>query len=345
MPAGPTRLPATGPSRHAIQPLVAALALLIVSSVARQAASPQPDVRSGRSAASAGPRSRSHFTGAPARRRQGDPLLSAGDRGDQARGRSNDNQVKATLKIAPDCPLGLHDLRLRTATGLSELRTFSVGALKEVAEVEPNNDFAKPQPIAMNVDRQRRRRQRGRRLLRRRGQEGRADHGRGRGHPARGHPFDPYVAILDAKRFELASSDDAALSGRTASPRSSPRRTARTSSRSARAPTRATAPASTGSTSATSRGRRRRPRRRQARRDGRRSAGSATSLGEKTTTGHPARRSPNATSASSPRTTRGSPPIPTPSGSRPFGNVIEAEPNDDHGHGDAVRRPRWPSTA
>ena len=28
--------------------------------------------------------------------------------------------------------------------------------------------------------------------------------------------FDPYVAILDRKRFELASSDDAALSGRTA---------------------------------------------------------------------------------------------------------------------------------
>ena len=48
-------------------------------------------------------------------------------------------------------PLGLHDIRLRTATGISELRTFSVGSLKEINEVEPNNDFAKPQPIAMNV--------------------------------------------------------------------------------------------------------------------------------------------------------------------------------------------------
>ena len=42
--------------------------------------------------------------------------------------------------------------RLRTATGVSELRTFSVGALREVAEAEPNNDFAKPQPIPFGVD-------------------------------------------------------------------------------------------------------------------------------------------------------------------------------------------------
>ena len=28
--------------------------------------------------------------------------------------------------------------------GISELRTFSVGALKEINEVEPNNEFAKP---------------------------------------------------------------------------------------------------------------------------------------------------------------------------------------------------------
>src|SRR5262249_29007580 len=63
----------------------------------------------------------------------------------------NGAPVKARLKIAPDSTLGLYDLRVRTATGISEMRTFSVGALKEVAEVEPNYDFAKPQPIAMNV--------------------------------------------------------------------------------------------------------------------------------------------------------------------------------------------------
>src|SRR5580700_10561672 len=42
----------------------------------------------------------------------------------------DDNNVRAKIKIAPDCQLGLHDLRVRTSTGISELRTFSVGALK-----------------------------------------------------------------------------------------------------------------------------------------------------------------------------------------------------------------------
>src|ERR1700727_1047851 len=33
----------------------------------------------------------------------------------------DDNSVRAKIKIAPDCLLGLHDVRLRTATGISEL--------------------------------------------------------------------------------------------------------------------------------------------------------------------------------------------------------------------------------
>src|SRR5262249_36045697 len=63
----------------------------------------------------------------------------------------NDNAVTAPLKIAADSTLGLHDLRVRTASGISEMRTFSVGNLKEINETEPNNDFAKPQAVAMNV--------------------------------------------------------------------------------------------------------------------------------------------------------------------------------------------------
>src|SRR5205823_15041971 len=63
----------------------------------------------------------------------------------------NDNAVQARLKLAPDCALGLHDVSVRTATGISELRTFSVGALNEIDAKEPNNDFQAPQPIPMNV--------------------------------------------------------------------------------------------------------------------------------------------------------------------------------------------------
>ncbi|MDR3622092.1 MAG: peptidase [Paludisphaera borealis] len=123
----------------------------------------------------------------------------------------DDNNVKAKVKIAADSPLGWHDLRVRTATGLSELRGFSVGAFPEVAEAEPNNDFAAPQAIPMNVT-----------------INGVADNedvdyfvvdakkGERISVEVEGMRlgitlFDPYVAILNTKRFELASSDDAAL--------------------------------------------------------------------------------------------------------------------------------------
>jgi hypothetical protein len=59
--------------------------------------------------------------------------------------------VKAQMKIAPDCRLGEHHLRIRTATGLSELRTFFVGPYPVVAEKEPNNDLTNAQPVALNT--------------------------------------------------------------------------------------------------------------------------------------------------------------------------------------------------
>src|SRR5258705_5270515 len=58
--------------------------------------------------------------------------------------------VTAQLKIAPDCALGEHHLRVRTATGLSELTTFFVGSLPEAAEKEPNNDPAHAQKVNFN---------------------------------------------------------------------------------------------------------------------------------------------------------------------------------------------------
>src|SRR5437016_1385469 len=63
----------------------------------------------------------------------------------------NDALVKATIKIAPDCRLGEHAMRLRTASGITELMTFYVGALPQIAEKEPNNEFTAPQKIPLNV--------------------------------------------------------------------------------------------------------------------------------------------------------------------------------------------------
>jgi hypothetical protein len=123
----------------------------------------------------------------------------------------NDNQVKATVKIAADCALGEHAMRIRTASGISELRTFWVGALPTVDEKEPNSDFAAPQPIALNVtvngvvdnedvDYYVVECKKGQRLS-----------VEIEGMRLANTVFDPYVAILDAKRFELAAADDSAL--------------------------------------------------------------------------------------------------------------------------------------
>lgn len=59
--------------------------------------------------------------------------------------------VSAQLKIAPDCQLGEHHLRLRTASGLSDLMTFSVGAFPTLKEQEPNNNSSKAQKINLNT--------------------------------------------------------------------------------------------------------------------------------------------------------------------------------------------------
>jgi len=59
--------------------------------------------------------------------------------------------VKAQIKIEPDCSLGEHHFRLRTASGLSELMTFFVGSYSVIEEVEPNNNLQKAQPVALNT--------------------------------------------------------------------------------------------------------------------------------------------------------------------------------------------------
>ena len=58
--------------------------------------------------------------------------------------------VQATLRLAPDCSVGEHLMRLRSATGVSEIRTFWVDTLPNVAEVEPNNGSTNAQRIRLN---------------------------------------------------------------------------------------------------------------------------------------------------------------------------------------------------
>jgi hypothetical protein len=128
----------------------------------------------------------------------------------------NDATVKVTVKIAPDCRLGEHCFRLRCNSGISEMRTFWVGALPCIDEKEPNNDFAAPQKIPLNctvhgiadnedVDYYAVEVKKGQRLS-----------AEIEGMRLGGTLFDPYIAIFDSKRFELATCDDAALLGQDA---------------------------------------------------------------------------------------------------------------------------------
>ena len=118
-------------------------------------------------------------------------------------------RVRATFAIAPDCPLGEHGFCLRTKSGVSDTRTFWVGALPATPEAEPNGEFDKAQPVGLNttitgvikredVDYFAVECKKGQRLAvevegMRLGQQW----------------WDPAVAILDARRFQVAASDDA----------------------------------------------------------------------------------------------------------------------------------------
>ena len=124
---------------------------------------------------------------------------------------TNPKHVLARIKIAADCRLGVHAMRLRTATGISDMKTFFVGSLAELAEKEPNSDFAAPQKIALNstvsgivqnedVDYYIFEVKKGQRIS--------AEIEAMRlGNTI----FDPYIAIMNSGRFEIASSDDSAL--------------------------------------------------------------------------------------------------------------------------------------
>jgi hypothetical protein len=122
----------------------------------------------------------------------------------------DDNNIKVTITAAPDAKTQLHAFRVVTATGTSNMRLFSVSALPTVAEVEPNSEFSKAQPIAYNctvdgvvlnedvdyfsVDLEA-------------GQKLNVEL-EGLRHSYLNDFFDPYVAIYDANRFEITANDD-----------------------------------------------------------------------------------------------------------------------------------------
>ncbi len=121
------------------------------------------------------------------------------------------NNIDVKVRIAADCTLGEHTAQVRTKSGISEYRTFFVGALPTIEEKEPNTDFNAPQNIPLNstvagtvqnedVDYYVIEAKKGDRVSvevegMRFGQA----------------LFDPYIAILNDRRFEIAAVDDSPL--------------------------------------------------------------------------------------------------------------------------------------
>ena len=62
-----------------------------------------------------------------------------------------DQEVKCRFEIAPDCAVGEHRFRLRTATQLSSLATFHVSPFLTVEEKEDNDTLPKAQEVPLNV--------------------------------------------------------------------------------------------------------------------------------------------------------------------------------------------------
>ncbi len=117
----------------------------------------------------------------------------------------------AKIKIAPDAALGEHSFRLRSPGGLTELRSFWISRFPNVPETEPNATFDTAQKIELNST-----------------VNGIADNEdddyylcslkKGQRLSVEVEAmrlgrvmFDSYVAILDPKKFELASCDDTPL--------------------------------------------------------------------------------------------------------------------------------------
>ena len=57
-------------------------------------------------------------------------------------------RLKARISVGPGVPVGLHDYRVRTARG-THVGVFHVGSLSAQRELEPNNDLAHAQKIAL----------------------------------------------------------------------------------------------------------------------------------------------------------------------------------------------------
>lgn len=127
----------------------------------------------------------------------------------------DDKKVEVTLVIAPDCRLGEHHFRVRCRSGISFARNFWVSQFPNHDEVEPNDDFAAPQKIPMNVTIEAEAKPEETDYYQISVKKGERISVEVEGLRINNIPqniaIDPYVSILNKDRFEIASADGSAL--------------------------------------------------------------------------------------------------------------------------------------
>ena len=122
-----------------------------------------------------------------------------------------DARAVARLRVAADCPLGEHDIRLWTASGISELLPLYVGPFPSIACSGSNHVLAHAQPVPVNstvtgiirdeeIDYFSIQVKKGDRVT-----------SEVEGMRLGREMFDPWTAIMDAQGRQLAANDDNAL--------------------------------------------------------------------------------------------------------------------------------------
>lgn len=125
----------------------------------------------------------------------------------------DDKKVEAVFALAPDARLGEHQFRLRTASGVSYVRTFWIGPFPGVAETEPNNSFDEAQSIDLNITAEGFANTEDVDYFKIQAKKGQRVSVEIEGVRLGGNNvmFDPYIALLRADGAEVAVSDDTAL--------------------------------------------------------------------------------------------------------------------------------------
>ncbi len=123
----------------------------------------------------------------------------------------NPTTLKVKLHIDPACPLGEHVFRVRTKSGISYARSFFIGQFPTIEEKEPNTLFEEAQTITTNVTVAGVARNEDTDYYRIDAKKGDRISVEVEGIRLGTAFWDPYVAILNDKKFELVTCDDSPL--------------------------------------------------------------------------------------------------------------------------------------